>query len=61
MKEINESAFGTGCAQMSEANISFISFISAGLKITPFSLGNLRIFLYLCNRRRTFQIIYGIM
>ena len=30
MKEIKESAFGTGCAQMSEANISAISFISAG-------------------------------
>jgi hypothetical protein len=32
MKEIKESAFGTGCAQMSEANISAISYISAGLK-----------------------------
>ena len=30
--EITESAFGTGCAQMSEANISAISFISAGLQ-----------------------------
>ena len=30
MKEMNESAYGTGCAQMSEANISQISFISAG-------------------------------
>ena len=30
MKEIKERAFGTGCAQMSEANISAISFISAG-------------------------------
>ncbi|MCR5241120.1 MAG: hypothetical protein K6E15_13320 [Prevotella sp.] len=31
IKEITESASGTGCAQMSEAIISFISFISAGL------------------------------
>ena len=30
MKEIKESAVGTGCAQMSKANISAISFISAG-------------------------------
>ena len=30
MKEIKESASGTGCAQKSEANISEISFISAG-------------------------------
>ena len=30
MKEMKESAFGTGCAQKSEANISAISFISAG-------------------------------
>ena len=29
--EITESAFGTGCAQMSEAIVSAISFISAGL------------------------------
>ena len=29
--EITESAFGTGCAQMSGANISAISYISAGL------------------------------
>ena len=31
MKEIKESAFGTGCAKMREAIISVISFISAGL------------------------------
>ncbi len=31
MKEIKESAFGTGSAKMSEAIISVISFISAGL------------------------------
>ena len=31
MNEIKESTFGTGCAQKSEANISAISFISAGL------------------------------
>ena len=30
MKEIKESASGTGCAQKSKANISAISFISAG-------------------------------
>ena len=28
--EITESAFATGCAQMSEAKISFISLIAAG-------------------------------
>ncbi len=33
MKEIKESAFGTGCAQKSEADISDISFLSAGQKI----------------------------
>jgi hypothetical protein len=32
--EITESAFGTGCAQMSEADISAISYISAGLQKT---------------------------
>jgi hypothetical protein len=34
MKEMKESASGTGCTQKSEANISAISFISAGLTKT---------------------------